>query len=1230
MQRFYFRPTKQEAVRWQNAVFGPSNVFCPFRTIKRLWLQSLFLVFFCLTYHCAQTENPVSDTLPYSDSELLRSVVQARSMLVEKILSARSQKHYKQSKLFKRDSPPKSSANLSQWASTINEMLKKWVGQKNLSLLPELENIKSVGSSDTRSVSDFPGRLLRIGHGNDTFDQLSQILSLTTVSHDEISETQTLPSIWSSLFKTKLGDVVSQTDTFLDASTFPSGKGQTLSILKPMTSAKPEEMPSPGSFGNQHQNASSDFRLLVHSVSSLPSLMQGFSHSSNLHSSPFPVKDGTNLLTGKTSPKSSTLKTITFSNVFIHSPKTSTIGRQFSNMPFTTISLLSSSSTDSVNSKLYSQNSRPTLSTLPFNFPHVNSPVSMKKINDWDLTSVTQQTLNVDLSTTKRNLETKSSLNTDHQTTVMSHMTTQRMGDSSVVVGTSAGTFISSPTLEVHKEQDFSATTTLHPLNTDQTSELDRYLDQEKGTLKTFLHSTWPSPTLSSAEISGSMSWKTTDYTALNTDFSVTHSPYVSKNRSCVLQIHDLTNTPTPVSSETTINKSTGNESEATKSTDYSVTSSDEGILVDHTVTDVYTESDYQSTSTPFHYDVFHDGINGSDEMNESNFDLTSTSSTMASTWVNEHLTSVPMLRESKTPLLLNSTVQFVQNEQTSQRTTYGTEAKNVEAYTQQISASPSIGAKSSHDPTTIPPLQRIISTKSGVEALSVKTSTFHPSMQRLPHVVTTIVNNNYSKPNTVSGQSLRTSSTRTLNPLVTSTNFFRLVSLSKSSKVTLMPALKEWVHQTSFHVESITGTPINPKTSLTQSTASPVVTMPLNFHIAGVSFNEQLENYTSEGYRKLEKEVKLVMDKILFEKYKNGYLKTEIKRFMRGSVIVMSNIVFHSNIFTPSGSDIIRTILSDGNETNYYGWSIIGSTVELNGYTTSNLEMETLPISFLVLRAGYIVASQQNKEKQSFLDNLQNAVFRAVNTVFPIANVLISQIRDVHGDLKVRGNLYLNSTVHTNLQSLMSSLLALVNRSVDVSSIIVNGNPIELKVHSIQFRVTNKQFVLNLLDMSSSESQLLNKDLSAALQTVLKDSSPLQVIMREFKSGSVVCRGDLVYQLPAPGSREVLKLLLKALGSNGILGSSTYKIDTKSITIGDSSPGPSYEYIDFPGFGVAIIVMCGLCILIFPIILFVCTKTRMLGHRKKATIQRQHDRDDQSHHFEMDNRAFRASIEQP
>ncbi|KAM4675961.1 uncharacterized protein O3C94_008592 [Discoglossus pictus] len=131
-------------------------------------------------------------------------------------------------------------------------------------------------------------------------------------------------------------------------------------------------------------------------------------------------------------------------------------------------------------------------------------------------------------------------------------------------------------------------------------------------------------------------------------------------------------------------------------------------------------------------------------------------------------------------------------------------------------------------------------------------------------------------------------------------------------------------------------------------------------------------------------------------------------------------------------------------------------------------------------------------------------------------------------------------------------------------------------------------------------------------------------------RSGSLQCKAEVFYQHPAPGSAEVLKDFTASLGNDGFMGSSPYKVDYASLNVGGCSPEAPFEYVDFPGFAVAIIVMCGLTILILPAVGYMCYKTRMLGHRKKATIQRRADPDSQSRHFEMDNSAFRASIEQP
>ncbi|XP_072254878.1 uncharacterized protein [Pyxicephalus adspersus] len=410
------------------------------------------------------------------------------------------------------------------------------------------------------------------------------------------------------------------------------------------------------------------------------------------------------------------------------------------------------------------------------------------------------------------------------------------------------------------------------------------------------------------------------------------------------------------------------------------------------------------------------------------------------------------------------------------------------------------------------------------------------------------------------------------------------------------------------------------------------VVAVPLAFHLTGVSYSEQLSNRTTDEYKRLEREVKLVLNKVLATKYQQEYVQAEILGFSNGSVVVDSRIVFGSRSSTPSGSDIVRTILSDNSATkqNVFGWNINTSTVECQGYSPRNLEHESLSIYFVVLHFGFIAISPNYQDTQNYLEGLQKEMLRTINVSFPITNISFSKIRDLHGDLEVKGILYMQSRTFTDVQVLLSTLIPLANGSVDLRSIAVDGMHNELQIYPFNFRITNEQFKVTLLDMASPESQKLSMDLSKSIELALRDSNLLQVVVREFYSGSVVCKGDLMYRFPAPGSREVLKQFLQARTSEDMLGSSNFKVDFQSVNIGDSTSSPYNEYLDFPGYAVAIIVMCGLCILIFPILVYVCYKTRMLGHRNKATIRQPHDPDQQGHHFEMDNQAFRASIEQP
>ncbi|XP_075064278.1 uncharacterized protein LOC142152001 [Mixophyes fleayi] len=924
--------------------------------------------------------------------------------------------------------------------------------------------------------------------------------------------------------------------------------------------------------------------------------------------------------------------------------------------------------------------------------PHIDSSsiftsLYLQKQDNWELTPFISETFSIsDLPSTRETLEITSS-NTDHNTpNVYQIIRTEGIMErrSSVMDSQPVSTLFTS-----YKVKPTTPVTNLHTSDIAPISEHALNFGEQTDTAVP-----WAISTLSASKIfsSSEESHVSTDLVHLLTDYSkpsnITEQPYMAKDDgTSVLQAPHATITQTPFKlSETPsfpIMESTTYESDkpglsASKNVTLdNETMSDGNVFTTAMYSDVYsTESEFPSTMnlSSFDHDFFHDWVDENGKLNQSTFNWTSTQTSSISPALVSKSTVSASHKQEPSPWSFNTTIVPQHFNVTKDHTTPFFHPGSV-----NVSLSARTGQESLKS-TPVPTLtHRTPFTMAAVEASSpIKHSSYHPSMtthqvsttvfstekQKMPqHTATSqshkslkssaiTASSSYLTPKTQAGtttksvfnllvSTIRTSSQPSVSIPLQSRNrtMAPTSSILKPAITYSTPAPKLWIPQSTaippkstISVKSINYS-LTHEVSATPSlrpTSPLVIKVPMNFQLTDVLYSKQLGNRTTDEYKRLEREIKLVMNKIFSTKYGQKYVQTEVLEFLNGSVIVRSKVVFDSNLPKPSGSDIVRTVLSDiyGTKNYYFGWNINGSTVESEGYTQKNLELETLPISLLVLRVGFIAVVQSDQEKLSFLENLQKQVFQAVNLSFPITKVSFSQIRDVYGDLEVRGNLYLNSPVYTNVQSLLSTLLPLVNRSVDFSSITVDGVHSELQIHTIQFHVINEQFMLNLLDKSSSEFQKLSKDLSTVVQAVLHDSNPLQVIIREFKSGSLVCIGNLLYKIPAPGSGEILRLLLNTLGSDGRLGSSPYKVDSKSITIGDSSPGPYDDYVGFPGFGVAIIVMCGLTILIFPTLIYMCYKTRMLGHRNKATIPQQPDQ--QSHHFEMDNRAFRASIEQP
>ncbi|KAF1397171.1 hypothetical protein FQV23_0000145, partial [Spheniscus humboldti] len=131
-----------------------------------------------------------------------------------------------------------------------------------------------------------------------------------------------------------------------------------------------------------------------------------------------------------------------------------------------------------------------------------------------------------------------------------------------------------------------------------------------------------------------------------------------------------------------------------------------------------------------------------------------------------------------------------------------------------------------------------------------------------------------------------------------------------------------------------------------------------------------------------------------------------------------------------------------------------------------------------------------------------------------------------------------------------------------------------------------------------------------------------LQVVIRGFLPGSLICHGDVVFQHPAPTSLEVLEALVLSVGPNKALAGSDFQVDPYSLAVGEDTLEPPLPEPGFPQYGVAIMVVCGLCIITAPIVLL-CLSTKRLSWWDMAVLWDRRDPEAGTQTLEMDNQGF-------
>ncbi|KAM8987244.1 uncharacterized protein PRD47_018007 [Ara ararauna] len=253
-----------------------------------------------------------------------------------------------------------------------------------------------------------------------------------------------------------------------------------------------------------------------------------------------------------------------------------------------------------------------------------------------------------------------------------------------------------------------------------------------------------------------------------------------------------------------------------------------------------------------------------------------------------------------------------------------------------------------------------------------------------------------------------------------------------------------------------------------------------------------------------------------------------------------------------------------------------------------------------------------------------------SLSALYRVRNFTIAQLRNHSGDLELAGDVYLDTIVHADVLEALQALTALRTCSVDLTSLSLEGARLHLQLYPLSLLVTNRHFSKDLLDPLSAEHQELSTGIGDAVARALRDHrSFLQVLIREFLPGSLICHGDLVFQHPAPTSLEVLETLVLSVGSNKVLAGSGFQVDPYSLAVGEDTLEPPLPEPGFPEYGVAIMVACGLVIITVPVILLLCLRTKRLGWWHVAPLWDRRDPEAGIQTLEMDNQGFWASSEQ-
>ncbi|KAK6475301.1 hypothetical protein HHUSO_G24771 [Huso huso] len=380
---------------------------------------------------------------------------------------------------------------------------------------------------------------------------------------------------------------------------------------------------------------------------------------------------------------------------------------------------------------------------------------------------------------------------------------------------------------------------------------------------------------------------------------------------------------------------------------------------------------------------------------------------------------------------------------------------------------------------------------------------------------------------------------------------------------------------------------------------------MPLSFRMI-MDFKETLRDEKSQDFKDFSDKVTRDVGRVYRAQYPANFVRVVARRFSPGSVILEVDLEFKANSTTPSNPDIVRALYTAVNGSGNVGDLVLDRT----SIKSDTADVNTLPplrivTEFLLIdRFTPGLTSSISAESIQLNDKINNWLKPILEKYYgqTMVNSAFANFSNSDDWIQTKVEYQFSTPIIVNPSKIIDGILASTSPVRYVRyTLKVNENQAQFDMVLFSLRILNKDFSNGLSNRGSTEFKELSTQVTTSIKKLFGNEKGFsEVYVMKLTKGSVVASTEVTFSPGSTSPSRVSQILLNGVPS---LETEGLKIDPSSI----NPPAPPTPR-PFPGFAVAIIVLCGLAILIIPILIIVALKTGLFRKLAQAFSLRSPD----------------------